>query len=109
MGSKTKWVAKLEPGGKLCVAIASSNFRQEHMEGCVDRMGLGKRTGKDLSELGWQTQTEEVQSTENDNKMTLKKEKASGIATSSFQRLKDVPVSLLHRCKLQVDLHINHF
>lgn len=113
VGSKTKWVAKLEPGGKLCVVIASSNFRQEHMEGCVDRMGglvvLGKRTGKDLSELGWQTQTEEVQSTENDNKKTLKKEKASGIATSSFQRLKDIPVSLLHRCKLQFDLHINHF
>jgi len=106
VGSKKKWVAKWTPAG-LCIVIASSGFHQEHLEECVDELGdmitLGLPTAKELGELGLGTQIEEARSAQNDHKKLLKSERDLGKAygmVSVFDHMKDVPVSLLHQCKL---------
>mmetsp|Transcript_23138 Transcript_23138/g.43797 ORF Transcript_23138/g.43797 Transcript_23138/m.43797 type:complete len:848 (+) Transcript_23138:443-2986(+) len=100
VGRKTKWIAKFAPGNKLCVVVTSSNFHQEHLEDCLDKMVellmLGLPARDDLSDLGWKTLTEEVQSTEKDNTISNEIEEESG-ELSTFYHVKDVKISLLHR------------
>lgn len=100
VGRKTKWIAKFALGNKLCVAVTSSNFHQEHLEACLDRMvdlltsGLPARD--DLNDVGCKILMEEVLSAEKENTVSIETEEESG-EVSTFQHVKDVRMSLLHR------------
>ena len=107
MGSnKTKWIARCARG-KLCVVVASLSVHQKHLEECVDDMADmlldSHPTAKDLIDLGYKLQSEEVKSTDMDNAKLHESEKllveTSGTVYTTFEQIKDVPISLLHRCK----------
>ena len=102
-GARFKWTAKRLNSGRLFFIITSSDFRQEVAEECVTRMiQLETPSAPALRKLAFDTQIREAQLAELENDRLAKEREEEVLGQLEFQHLQDVPISLLHRCKLFV-------